>query len=174
MKANVYSFSQIGITFNEKWEKVRKRITPILRWLETENASRIWTRIWHAPHPEQEHAPQVQVQVPPSPPLQPVILNIESWTVVDVRKSNRISKPPVFFAPPEAVEQVDLHVELFDSTLHGKGVRILVDADDGMHIMFMEGTFRKEQCKRRVYRNGESRNDFDSATEINGRLVEFS
>jgi hypothetical protein len=114
------------------------------------------------------------VQVPPSPPLQPVILNSESWTCDEVRKSDRTRKPTFFFAPPEAVERVALRVELFDSALHGKGVRILDDADDGMHIMLMEGAFRKKICKKKFYMDGGPRNDFDSAAEINGRLVQFS
>ena len=111
---------------------------------------------------------QVQVQVPPSPPLQPRVVEVS-------RKSNPLSKRPVFYAPPAAaVGRVDLEVEVFESKIHGKGVRHLVDAKDGTHVMFMEGAFKEAQCKKLVYRNRESRKDFDSAANINKRLVQFS
>ena len=100
---------------------------------------------------------------PPGRRLQP--------TVVEVRTSKRISKPPVLYAPPEAVERVALRVQLFDSPIHGTGVRILEDADDGMHIMFLEGAFRKTMCNMKSYVDGAPREIFDSAAEINGRLV---
>ena len=164
---------------DEKREKVRKRITPILRHLERKHAS----LAEHAPQPEHVHVQvqvqvphptqvQVQVQVPPSPPLQPRVVEVS-------RKSSRFRKRPVLYAPnppppAAAVRRVDLDVEVFESKIHGKGVRLSVDAKDGTHVMFMEGAFKGAQCKKLLYRNGESRKDFDSAAYINKRLVQFS
>jgi hypothetical protein len=88
-------------------------------------------------------------------------------------RTKRISTPPDFYAPPEAVELVPLSVQLFDSPIHGKGVRILEDADDGMHIMFLEGAFRKKMCHKKSYLDGAPHTNFDSAAEINGRLVQI-
>ena len=68
----------------------------------------------------------------------------------------------------------DLRVEVFDSEIDGKGVHLLVDADHGTHIMFMEGAFKKAQCPKKFYKNGEPRNDFDSAADINNKLVQIS
>ena len=160
---------------DEQREKVRKRITPILRHLERKHAS----LAEHAPQPEHVHVQvqvpqptQVQVQVARSPPLQPRVVEVS-------RKSSRFRKRPVLYAPnppppAAAVGRVDLDVEVFESKIHGKVVRLSVDAKDGTHVMFMEGAFKEAQCKKLVYRNRESRKDFDSAANINKRLVQFS
>jgi hypothetical protein len=128
-----------------------------------------------APQPEQVHMQvqqpqptQVKVKVPPSPPLQPRVVKVS-------RKSKRLRKRPDLYAPPAAAAvQKDLMVQVFESRIHGKGVRLLEYAKDGTHIMFMEGSFMVAQCKTLEYLNGDSRNDFDSAAYINKRLVQFS
>ena len=117
------------------------------------------------PQPE-----QVQVQVPQ--PAQPRVFEAS-------RNSTRARKRPHFYepnrpSPAAAVRRVDLHVAVFKSDIHGLGVRLLVDAEDGAHVMFMEGSFKKAQCRKPCNGNGDPRQDFDSAANINNRLAQFS